>query len=127
MPFRANHLEMIFDKEIVPYYGWLFPESATRVNIGITYEDKEGEKRNARELFQSFLDRQYGGRIAKGKQVGAWKGHPVAYSYKIDSLTAPGRITIGESGLRLVLEVPERPLVLLADPVRLEQVLENKP
>lgn len=99
VPFRANHLEMIFDKEIVPYYGWLFPESATRVNIGITYEDKEGEKRNARELFQSFLDRQYGGRIAKGKQVGAWKGHPVAYSYKIDSLTAPGRITIGESGL----------------------------
>ena len=32
---------------------------------------------------------------------------------------------IDERGLRLVLEVPQRPLRLLADPVRLAQVLEN--
>lgn len=98
VPFRPNHVEMIFDKSLVPYYGWLFPESDTRVNIGITYEDAT-VKRNARELFGSFLERHYAGRLRAATPIGGFKGHPVAYSYKIDSLTAPGRITIGESGL----------------------------
>ena len=98
VPFRANHLEMIYDAETLPYYGWLFPESPTRVNIGITYEDPGG-KRNARDLFASFLDRQYKHRLSSATQVGAWKGHPVAYSYDIEGLTSPGRFVIGESGL----------------------------
>lgn len=98
VPFRPGHLEMIFDPETVPYYGWLFPESETRVNIGITYEDPHG-KRNARELFQRFLDRQYASRLKNATQVGGWKGHPVAYSYDIEGLTSPGRVVIGEAGL----------------------------
>ncbi len=98
VPFRENFLEMVYDPEVVPYYGWLFPESPTRVNIGITYEDPNG-KRNARELFAGFLDRQYKDRLAGATQVGGWKGHPVAYSYDIEGLTSPGRFVIGESGL----------------------------
>ncbi|MFO0611257.1 MAG: NAD(P)/FAD-dependent oxidoreductase [Polyangiaceae bacterium] len=98
VPFRPNFLEMIFDPETLPYYGWLFPESETRVNIGITYEDPNG-KRNARELFARFLDRQYKDRLKNATQVGAWKGHPVAYSYHVEGLTSPGRFVIGESGL----------------------------
>jgi flavin-dependent dehydrogenase len=98
VPFRENFLEMVYDPEVVPYYGWLFPESATRVNIGITYEDP-GDKRNARELFARFLDRQYKDRLVGATQVGGWKGHPVAYSYDIEGLTSPGRFVIGESGL----------------------------
>src|SRR5262249_45843140 len=39
VPFRSGHVEMLFDPDLAPYYGWLFPESDTRVNIGITYED----------------------------------------------------------------------------------------
>jgi geranylgeranyl reductase family protein len=99
VPFRRGHLEMVFDPMVLPYYGWLFPESANRVNIGITYEDTADGKRNARELFQAFLDKQYKHRLSGATQVGAWKGHPVAYSYDIENLTAPGRITIGEAGL----------------------------
>ncbi|MBN8609711.1 MAG: NAD(P)/FAD-dependent oxidoreductase [Deltaproteobacteria bacterium] len=98
VPFRAHHLEMIFDASIEPYYGWLFPESETRVNIGITYEERDG-KQNARELFQRFLDKHYGERLKGATQVGGWKGHPVVWSYAIEKLTAPGRIVIGESGL----------------------------
>jgi geranylgeranyl reductase family protein len=98
VPFREGHLEMIFDKDLAPYYGWLFPESPTRVNIGVTYEDG-ANKRNARDVFQRFLDKYYGERVAKAKQVGAWKGHPIAYSYRIEGLTSPGRLVAGESGL----------------------------
>lgn len=99
VPFRANHVEMIFDRALVPYYGWLFPEGERRVNVGITYEEKEGDKRNARTLFKEFLDRHYAERLAGATQVGPWKGHPITWSYGIESLTAPGRIVIGEAGL----------------------------
>jgi geranylgeranyl reductase family protein len=98
--FRPGHVEMLFDRMLEPYYGWLFPESDTRVNIGITYEDPpNGKKHNARELFTRFLDVHYKDRLKGATQLGAWKGHPVVWSYDIEKLTQPGCIVIGESGL----------------------------
>jgi len=98
--FRPHHVEMIFDRMIEPYYGWLFPESETRVNIGITYEDPpDGEKKHARKLFRAFLDKHYGERLKHAEQVGGWRGHPIVWSYTIDKLAAAGRIAIGETGL----------------------------
>jgi geranylgeranyl reductase family protein len=104
VPFRAHHVEMIFDKMVSPYYGWLFPETDTRVNIGITYEDPasngaNGHKHNARELFQRFLDKHYRERLRTAQQLGPWKGHPIVYSYDIGELTSPGLFVIGEAGL----------------------------
>lgn len=99
VPFRPHHVEMIFDRMIEPYYGWLFPEGEARVNIGITYEDDTNGKKNARELFARFLDKHFGDRLTNATQIGALKGHPIVWSYKIDKLTAPGRIVIGEAGL----------------------------
>jgi menaquinone-9 beta-reductase len=98
VPFREHHVEMVFDPMVAPLYGWLFPEGGGRVNIGIAYEDPDGTK-NAREMFQRFLDRQYASRLAGATPIGGWKGHPVAYSYRIEGLTSPGRIVVGESGL----------------------------
>lgn len=120
VPFKPGHVEMVFDRMLGPGYGWLFPESDTRSNIGIVYEDATndgsaveagpnaqrakggagGEKKeNARELFTRFLAKHYQSRIDQGTQVGGWKGHPVAWSYKIEKLTVPGCITIGEAAL----------------------------
>lgn len=100
VPFRAHHLEMIFDRMVSPYYGWLFPEGDGRVNIGITYEDDPAlPKKNARRLFQRFLDVHYRERLSRARPVGTWKGHPIVWSYAIEALTAPGRVVIGESGL----------------------------
>ncbi|UQA55161.1 NAD(P)/FAD-dependent oxidoreductase [Polyangium aurulentum] len=98
VPFRPNVLEMVFDRSIAPYYGWLFPESDERVNIGITYWDP-GHEKNARSLFQNFLDKHYGQRLAGARQVGGWKGHPVAHAFRIESLWGPGRVIVGEAGL----------------------------
>jgi flavin-dependent dehydrogenase len=98
VPFRDHTIEMIFDRSLHPLYGWLFPEGPGRVNIGITYEDAAG-KRNARELFRKFLDTHYADRLTTGRQVGDLKGHPIVYSYRIDRLTAPGTMVIGEAGL----------------------------
>jgi flavin-dependent dehydrogenase len=98
VPHREHRIEMVFDPMVLPLYGWLFPEGGGRVNIGIAYEDPHGEK-NARELFRRFLDAHYAERLAGATPVGALKGHPIAYSYRIERLTSPGRIVVGESGL----------------------------
>lgn len=96
--YTPHHVEMIFDDLVLPYYGWLFPETERRVNIGITYEDDAHEK-NARDLFRKFLDKHYGARLKGATQVGGWKGHPVVYSYDIGQLTGPGKVIVGEAGL----------------------------
>lgn len=97
VPFRAHHVEMLFDPALLPLYGWLFPESDGRVNIGICYEDRSGTK-NARDMFRRFLDAHFAERLAHATPVGDLKGHPITYSYRIEKLTSPGRIVAGESG-----------------------------
>src|SRR5262249_41832573 len=78
VPYEPHHVEMVFDRMVTPYYGWLFPESRTRVNIGICYEDDDHTK-NARTLFRQFLNKHYAARLAGAEQVGDWKGHPISY------------------------------------------------
>jgi len=97
VPHRPDYVEMIFDRMVSPYYGWLFPESADRVNIGITYEDVEHAIK-ARELFQLFLDKHYAERLVDAHPVGKWKGHPIAYDYTVGDLASPGRLVVGEAG-----------------------------
>jgi flavin-dependent dehydrogenase len=107
VPYRPHFVEMVFDKMLSPYYGWLFPEGERRVNIGITWEDpvaagqarKPAQKKNARQLFQAFLDKHYAERLKHATQVGGWKGHPIVYSYDVGQLTSPGRVVLGEAGL----------------------------
>lgn len=94
---EPNFIEMIFDKMISPYYGWLFPEDDRVVNIGITYEDPAHELK-ARQLFQRFLDKHYKQRLSTARQVGKWKGHPIAYDYRVENLSSPGRVVVGEAG-----------------------------
>lgn len=97
VPFRANHIEMFWDDLTLPFYGWLFPETATRVNIGITYADDHKQK-NARRIFQAFLDKHFRERLRGATPIGKWKGHPIVYSYKLGKLWSPGRVVVGEAG-----------------------------
>jgi geranylgeranyl reductase family protein len=97
VPFEPQHIEMIFDRMVEPFYGWLFPEGPGRVNIGICYEDPRLAK-NARHLFAAFLDKHYRDRLRGARPIGGWKGHPVAYASPIGPLASPGRIVVGEAG-----------------------------
>src|SRR5262249_53422838 len=51
---RPHTIEMIFDKTLLPLYGWLFPEAEGRVNIGICV-DAARARENLRDVFQRFL------------------------------------------------------------------------
>jgi menaquinone-9 beta-reductase len=97
VPFRAGHVEMLFDRMVTPGYGWLFAESETRVNIGICYEDADGSQ-NGRRLFERFLAKHYATRLGGATPVGRIQGHPVAYAFDIGRLTGPGRLVVGEAG-----------------------------
>jgi flavin-dependent dehydrogenase len=99
--FERGQLEMVFDRNVAPLYGWLFPESSERVNIGICIDgqDERGRKtsRNVRAVFQQFLDDHYQRRLAKARQVGTFKGHPIVYTTWIRNVTAKGVLYVGEA------------------------------
>jgi menaquinone-9 beta-reductase len=101
-PFEPGMMEMVFDKNLSPLYGWMFPETAERVNIGICMdgEDADGKKttRNVRQVFDQFLDDHYRDRLAGARQIGKLKGHPISYTTWIRDLTGDGILYLGEGG-----------------------------
>ncbi len=99
--YAPGQLDMIFDKNVSPLYGWMFPEGPNRVNIGICVDgqDEEGQKstRNLRQIFQRFLDDHYGNQLKKAKPIGKWKGHPIVFTQWVGHCTAPGALYLGEA------------------------------
>lgn len=101
MKFAPGTMEMIFDRNLSPLYGWMFPESDTRVNIGICMdgEGPDGRKteRNVRDVFAQFLDDHYRARLAGTRQIGKWKGHPISYTTWIRDNSGDGVLFLGEA------------------------------
>jgi geranylgeranyl reductase family protein len=99
--FEHGRLDMVFDPGLSPLYGWLFPETATRVNIGICVDaqDEYGRKvpRDLRALFRAFLDRHFATELRASRQIGAWKGHPIVHTTWIANVSRPGALLIGEA------------------------------
>jgi geranylgeranyl reductase family protein len=99
--FTPGTMEMIFDKNLQPLYGWMFPETPTRVNIGICIdgEDRSGHKteRNVREVFARFLDDHFRDRLVGTRQIGKLKGHPISYTTWIRDCAGPGILYLGEA------------------------------
>jgi geranylgeranyl reductase family protein len=107
-PFAPGTMEMIFDKNLSPLYGWMFPESDKRVNIGICIDGEEnspfarehdGRKkttRNIREVFENFLQDHFRDRLANARQIGKFKGHPISYTTWIQDCTGNGVLYLGE-------------------------------
>lgn len=101
VPFDGDAVEMIFDRAIRPLYGWLFPETATRVNIGIVVDGHRigaaGDVGNARTAFEQFLQRHFATRLRHARQIGRWCGHPIAYSTIPGYSARPGALYAGEA------------------------------
>jgi menaquinone-9 beta-reductase len=101
MRFAPGTMEMIFDRNLSPLYGWMFPETEQRVNIGICMdgEGPDGRKteRNVRAVFARFLDDHYRQRLVGTRQVGKFKGHPISYTTWIRDCTGDGILYLGEA------------------------------
>lgn len=100
-PYEPHSLDMIFSKHVSPLYGWMFPEAANRVNIGICIDGEDGKhasgKRNVRDVFQQFLEQNYAKQLAGAKQIGKLKGHPISWTNWVRDVSAPGVVFVGEA------------------------------
>jgi flavin-dependent dehydrogenase len=98
--FEEGQIEMVFDRNVAPLYGWLFPEGGPRVNIGICIEGpRDGAKaeRNVRDVFARFLADHYEARLRHATPVGKLKGHPIVYTTWVAHNTTPGALYVGEA------------------------------
>jgi geranylgeranyl reductase family protein len=95
VPYKSGILEMYFDKRVKPWYGWLFPETETRVNVGICYDPDEPN--DPKRLLDEVIATHVGARLRNAQQVGKYKGHPIVYAEGVGPITSPGAIWIGES------------------------------
>jgi len=93
----SDVVELFFDRELKPHYGWIFPETAKRVNVGLCFEPDKARP-NARQRFEEFLERRLARRLQGAEQLGSWIGHPVNVSSVPMQLSAPGVLRAGEAG-----------------------------
>lgn len=100
--FEPSQIEMIFAPELRPLYGWLFPETSARVNIGICVDGRAADGTrttlNVRRVFERFLDTYYADKLRSATQIGTFKGHPIVHARRIAHCTRPGALYAGESG-----------------------------
>ncbi|MEI9951985.1 MAG: geranylgeranyl reductase family protein [Pseudomonadota bacterium] len=92
----SDVVELFFDRELKPHYGWVFPETAGRVNVGLCFAPDKA-KPNARQRFEAFLERRLAQRLRGAQQLGGWIGHPVQVSSVPRQLSAPGVLRAGEA------------------------------
>ncbi|HNO67579.1 MAG TPA: NAD(P)/FAD-dependent oxidoreductase [Pseudomonadota bacterium] len=95
VPYTRGVLEMFFDKRVKPWYGWLFPETDTRVNVGICYDPDDPA--DPKRLLDEVIATHVGERLRNATQVGKYKGHPIVYAEGVGPITSPGAIWIGEA------------------------------
>jgi geranylgeranyl reductase family protein len=100
MPCAPDTVELYFDPVVRPWYGWVFPESPERVNVGICYAPG-ADGPTARERFAEFVEARLAGRMARAEQLGDLVGHPIATTGRPTALSQDGLLVAGEAG-RLV-------------------------
>ena len=95
--FMPHVLEMYFDAEIAPHYGWLFPESDTVANVGICLDAERLRGRSVRDVFARFLDRHFAARLASAEIIGKWRGFPISVTSEVRHHAPPGTLLVGEA------------------------------
>jgi flavin-dependent dehydrogenase len=95
VPYTSGCLEMFFDLRVRPWYGWLFPETPTRVNIGICYHPDDPD--DPKQILAEVIERNLGSRMRNASQVGKFRGAPIVYSRSVGPVTSPGALWVGES------------------------------
>ncbi len=97
LPFDPHIVEMIYDSALLPGYGWLFPESASLVNIGICLDSRKRAGHSTRQIFECFLQRHFSERLACAKRISPTRGHPISSCPWIRHSAPDGVLMVGEA------------------------------
>jgi geranylgeranyl reductase family protein len=101
VPFRPHTIELLFSQKLFPRYGWLFPESADQVNIGLCLEHEWLRGRRIQDLFAEFLLRHFATRLSGARPMGELQVHTILPSDRIELRNVPGTLAAGDAA-RLV-------------------------
>ncbi len=96
--FEKNIAYMIYDKDFLPLYGWMFPEADDLVNIGIGLEwpaySQDKIKKYLQRIFSTYLN-QY---MREARLIGITRGFPFRYTYRIKDIVDRNVLYVGEAG-----------------------------
>ncbi len=96
--FEPHLLELVFDRELAPHYGWLFPEGPDQVNIGVCLDARHRRGRPMAQLFAEFLERHLADRMREATPVRPPRGHPIAAASRVITPDVPsGTLVVGEA------------------------------
>ncbi len=95
--FTPHVMEMYFDTDIAPHYGWLYPESGSRANIGICIDAERLGRRSIRKVFGRFLERHFAMRLLEVETKHPWRGFPISVTTDVRHCAPPGVLLAGEA------------------------------
>lgn len=98
---QPDEAVMVWDRRLVGYYLWAFPEPGGVFNIGLTIPDEAPDASRLKELFQDLLDEYFSKELQGAEQVGKWMGHPATVTTKIGEIARSRVMWTGEAA-RLV-------------------------
>ncbi|OHD64503.1 MAG: hypothetical protein A2176_02600 [Spirochaetes bacterium RBG_13_51_14] len=91
-------MEMVFDRDMLPHYGWVFPEGNGVVNIGVCLYEDRLKGRNVSDVFDMFLRKYYARRLAGATQIGNSMSYVINTSGRVRHVYANGMLCAGEAG-----------------------------
>ncbi len=95
--FDPDAMEMIYAKEVLPGYGWVFPESRVRANVGVCVDEGHAQSGALHAVFADFLATHLGSRMRNARAVDNVRGQPIAWRSKVPDLSEPGALWVGEA------------------------------
>jgi menaquinone-9 beta-reductase len=95
VPVTPGHMEMWFVPRVAPWYGWLFPETPKRVNIGLCYDPDDPA--SPYDIFDELAERHVGDRLRGATRLGKLKGAPISYTDQVGPAARPGALYVGEA------------------------------
>lgn len=90
-------MEMVFDRDLLPHYGWVFPEGDGMVNIGICLYEDRLRGRNVADVFNEFLERHYARRLKGAEQAGKSCSFVINTAGSVKDVYARGMLCAGEA------------------------------
>ena len=91
-------MEMIFDRDYIPHYGWVFPEGEGIVNIGVCLYENKMRGKNVADIFDEYLDKYHAGRLSKATPVGRSLSFVINTTDSVKHVYADRMLYVGEAG-----------------------------
>ena len=95
---KEDTMEMVFDRNYLPHYGWVFPEGDGVVNIGVCLYEDRLKGRNVAHVFDEFIEKYYAKRLEHATQIGKSLSYVINTASSVRNVYANRMLCAGEAG-----------------------------